>query len=293
MFCLCLLLASFSDFAFAVPSPSTLRPFITGLRICGAISIDTRQHMWISEWSSRRVGIYDQGGKRIGSITGIGDPSGSAFDESGNFYVSSYSQGRVYQISPCGRQQMYADGFQVPAGLAWIDGLLYVCNRDAGEVVRIERDGTKTVVASGMPQPVSCLRLSDGAFIISCLNGLPHILESDGKLDVLIPEIGASGINIIPDGDNQFILCVISDGTVERVTLSGPAHHRTVRREVLASGFSTPIGVARLSDGRIIFNAWGQGAAYVLEPSLSFPHTRIRNANDKAARGIQMDPIRF
>lgn len=266
IFCTCLLLASFSGLAFAVPSPSTLQPLITGLGICGAISIDAQCHIWISEWANRRVGIYDQNGKQIGMLTGIGDPSGNVFDDKGNFYVSAYSLGRVYQISSHGESRIYADGFQVPAGLAWIDGGLSICNRDAGELVRIEWNGTQTVLARGMPRPVSCLRLSDGAIVISCLGGPPHILESDGKLDVLLPEIGASGINIIPDGDNRFIFCVISDGTVERVTLSGPAHHRTARREVLASGFSTSIGVARLPDGRIIFDAWGQGSAYVLDP---------------------------
>lgn len=51
---------------------------------------------------------------------------------------------------------------------------------------------------------------------------------------------------------------MISDGTVERITLGGKMGKRTAKRGVLAKGFSTPIGVARLPDGRIIFDAWGQ-----------------------------------
>lgn len=93
--------------------------------------------------------------------------------------------------------------------------------------MRIEKNGKKTVLARGLPQPVSCLRLKDGAFVISCLAGSPRILEADGSLSVLIPEIGASGINVIPDGDDAFIFCVISDGTVERVALGGSAGNRT------------------------------------------------------------------
>ena len=266
---LCTLGVCMSALVFAQPTPRDLLPFTTGLRICGAVSVDTDENVRISEWSSERVGIYDKGGRLVRTIDGVGDPSGNCFDDEGNFYVCAYSYGRIYKISPDGRKSVYASSFDVPAGISWIDGRLHVANRDAGELVRIEKNGKKTVLARGLPQPVSCLKFKDGAFVISCLNGSPHIMEADSSLSVLIPEISASGINIIPDGDNAFIFCVISDGTVERVTLGGTAGKRTVTREVLAKGFSTPIGVARLPDGRIIFDAWGQSAAYVLDVNRS------------------------
>lgn len=255
-----------TGFATAQPSSGDLKPFTTGLHICGAISIDSDENVRISEWSSERVGIYDKSGKLLRTIDGVGDPSGNCFDEDGNFYVCAYSYGHIYRITPEGEKSVYASGFDVPAGISWIDGHLHVANRDAGELVRIESNGKKTVLARGLPQPVSCLKLKDGAFIISCLDGSPHILEADGTLSVLIPEITSSGINIIQDGEDAFIFCAISDGTVERVTLYGKTGKRTVKREILAKGFSTPIGVARLPDGRIIFDAWGQSAAYILEP---------------------------
>ncbi len=239
-------------------TPETLTPFITGLNICGAISYGGDGKVYISEWSSEHVGIYDKSGKFAGVIDGIGDPSGNVFDPDGSFYVSSYSHGRVWRVAPDGEKTVYASGFDVPAGLAWIDGCLHVCNRDAGEIVRIERDGGKTMLAKGLPQPVSLLKLNDGSYVISCLAGSPRRLDADGVLSVFIPEITSSGINIIPDGDDSFILCVISGGTVERIALDW-------KRTILASGFTTPIGVARCPDGRIIFNAWGQGAAYIID----------------------------
>ena len=258
-------------------TPKTLSPLVTGLHICGAISCGSDGNFYISEWSAERGGVYDAGGRLLRVIDGIGDPSGNVFDGEGNFYVSSYSHGRVWKIEPdkdgnlaCGKKSVYASGFDVPAGLSWTDGALVVANRDAGEVVRVERNGRKIVLANGLPQPVSVLKMKDGATVISCLAGSPRILEADGTLSVLIPEITASGINIIADGADAFLFCVISGksggGTVERVTLGGNAKKRTARREEIASGFSTPIGIARLSDGRIIFNAWGQGAAYVIAP---------------------------
>lgn len=264
-----LIAASVITFPICAESFNTIVPFTAGLQICGAISVGADGNVRISEWSAKRVGIYDKDGKIVGTIKGIGDPSGNVFDNEGNFYVSSYSHRRVWKIAADGTKSVYADGFDVPAGLSWIDDCLYVANRDAGEVVRIEKNGRKTVLAHGLPQPVSVLKINDGALIISCLAGSPRILETDGRISVLIDEIRSSGINIIADGDDAFIFCVISDknggGTVERVTLGGVPGSRTARREVLASGFSTPIGTARLSDGRVIFDAWGHGAAYIIE----------------------------
>ncbi len=261
LLCLVLLVLTAGRSVAAVLSPKDLAPFVTGLGICGAISLDARGNACISEWSSGRVGIYSPEGKMIGAIEDIGDPSGNVFDPEGNFYVSSYSHGRVWRIAPDGTKSIYADGLNVPAGLAWIDRCLHVCSRDAGQIIRIEPDGTQTVIADGLPQPVALIKMKDGSFIISCLSGSPRRLAPDGTLTVFIPEITASGINMIPDGGDAFIMCVISDGTVERIRLDA-------RREVLAEGFSTPIGVARLPDGRLIFDAWGQGAAYVIDASV-------------------------
>ncbi|MCM1321928.1 MAG: hypothetical protein NC041_09190 [Bacteroides sp.] len=250
--------------AFAEETPKTLRPLIKDLHICGAISFDKSDHAYISEWSSERVGIYDKNGNLIRTIEEIGDPSGNTFDDDGNFYVSSYSYGTIWKITPSGEKSIYASGFNVPAGLSWIEGSLYAANRDAGELVSIDKNGRKKVLAENLPQPVSCLKMKDGSIVISCLNGSPHILAPDETVSVLIPQISSSGINIIPDGQNSFLFCVISDGTVERVTVSKNSESYTAARKILASGFSVPIGIARRSDGKILFDAWGQSAAYLM-----------------------------
>jgi sugar lactone lactonase YvrE len=234
-----------------------MSPFITGLSIPGGIAYDSSGTLYIAEWGNERVCRYDDKGIRTVVTDGVGDPSGIAFDGNDSLYVAHYSGGVVYKLDQEGRATIYASGFNVPAGITFIDGLLYVPSRDDGEVIRIERDGRKTVVASGLPQPVSVLKMGS-KLVISCLSGPIYTVDATGKAQILTPGVMGSGINIVPDGIDAFYICVISSGTVERITMDG-------ERTVLAEGFSTPLGIARRPDGNLVFSAWGQFAAYALD----------------------------
>jgi DNA-binding beta-propeller fold protein YncE len=248
---------SISTAVFSQEHRNEMAPFITGLSIPGGVLYDNNGVLYIAEWGNQRVCRYDGNGKRIVVTENVGDPSGIAFDRDNNLYVAHYSGGVVYKFDPEGRKSIYARGFSVPAGITFIDDILYVPNRDAGEVVRVEKDGTQTIVARGLPQPVAVLKRG-GKLVISCLSGPVYTVDSSGKAHVLTPGITGSGINIVPDTDDAFYICVISSGTVERITMNGA-------RTVLAEGFSTPLGIARRPDGNLIFAAWGQGAAYKLD----------------------------
>ena len=253
-------LISIPTVIFSQQHSKNMSPFITGLSIPGGVIYDNGGTLYIAEWGNRRVCSYNEKGERTVVTENVGDPSGIAFDQDNNMYVAHYSGGAVYRFDRQGRKSIYASGFNVPAGISFIDGLLYVPNRDAGEVVRIEKDRTQTVVASGLPQPVSVLKRGD-KLVVSCLSGPIYTVDSSGKAEVLTPGVMGSGINIVPDGNDAFYICVISSGTVERITMYG-------ERTVLAEGFSTPLGIARQPDGNLLFAAWGQGAAYKLNTNI-------------------------
>lgn len=246
-----------STIAFAQQGQSAMTPFITNLSIPGGLMYDRKGVLYIAEWGSQRICSYDENGKRRLVSEAVGDPSGIAFDEENNLFVAHYSGGVVYKIDQEGKKSIYASGFNVPAGITFIDGLLYVPNRDAGEVVRIEKSGEKTVVASGLPQPVSVLKQGD-KLVVSCLSGPIYVVDPSGHAQVLTPGVVGSGINIVADGDDAFYICIISSGTVERITMNG-------ERRVLAVGFDTSLGIARRPDGNLVFAAWGQRAAYKLD----------------------------
>lgn len=243
--------------AFGQQHRKDMTPFITELGIPGGVLYDNNGVLHIAEWGNQRICSYDENGRRTVVTEDVGDPSGIAFDQDNNLYVAHYSGGVVYKFDREGRKSIYASGFDVPAGIVFIDGLLHVPNRDAGEVVRIEKDGRKTVVASGLPKPVSVLRRGN-TLVVSCLDGPIYAIDSSDNALVLTPGVLGSGINIVPDGDDAFYICVISSGTVERITMNG-------KRTVLADGFDTPLGIARRPDGNLIFAAWGERSAYILD----------------------------
>jgi len=106
----------------------------------------------------------------------------------GDFYVGTLSpfpitpgDAAVYKLSPSGRLSLYAAGLTTVLGVAWHDGRLYVLEsmtdttipfpapnqEGSGKVVRIERDGSQTVVVAGLSFPSAMTFGPDGDLYIS------------------------------------------------------------------------------------------------------------------------------
>ncbi len=256
--------ALISFFAFAEESELqanlTVKPFVENLSIPSAIVYDAEGFAYISEWWWKKVYKYAPDGTEVFTYDIDGDPSGICFDDEGNLYVSSSSQGSIHRFEKGNpkKQSVYVKGFDIPCGITWIDGALFVVDRGAGKIIRIDgADKTRTLVLENLPQP-ACIQKVGEVFIISCVSGPIYKMETlDSVPEILCPEISGTGINIVPDGDGFFV-CVISEGTVERISLDG-------QRTVLAEGFSVPIGIAKTPDGKLLFAAWGNNAVFVMD----------------------------
>jgi sugar lactone lactonase YvrE len=73
-------------------------------------------------------------------LSDLMNATGLAFDRNGFLYVSSRLEGVVYQVSPDGRREVYAEGMGVATGLAFdADGNLYVGDR-SGTIFKINRE---------------------------------------------------------------------------------------------------------------------------------------------------------
>lgn len=84
-------------------------------------------------------------------LSEIMNPTGMAFDRTGQLYVSSRYDGTVYKVAPNGTISAYAEGMGVATGIAFDkDGNLYVGDR-SGTIFKIGRDRQIYVFATIEP----------------------------------------------------------------------------------------------------------------------------------------------
>jgi sugar lactone lactonase YvrE len=82
--------------------------------------------------------------------SGLQDPLGVAFDPNGIPLVSESGAGRVVRLA--GSPQTVVDGLQRPQGILVANGVLYIVDAGAKEVVAVDLNtGARDMVASGLP----------------------------------------------------------------------------------------------------------------------------------------------
>ena len=108
----------------------------------------------------RAVIVAEQGAGRLLSVesgnvevlaTGLRQPSGVTVDDSGSCFVSESAGGRVVKLA--GRRlETVVDGLQKPQGLVVRDGLLYIVDADAKELIEYDlARKARSTIASGLP----------------------------------------------------------------------------------------------------------------------------------------------
>ncbi len=94
-------------------------------------------------------------------LTDLMNPTGLAFDHDGLLYISSRSEGTIYQITPDGRRSIYAEGMGIATGIAFDkEGDLYVGDR-SGTIFKINRD-RKIFVFATLEPSVAAYHLAFG-----------------------------------------------------------------------------------------------------------------------------------
>lgn len=91
----------------------------------------------------------------------LANPTGLAFDRDGLLYVSSRLEGVVYQVTPDGHREVYADGLGIATGLAFDrEENLYVGDR-SGTIFKINRE-RKIFVFATLEPSVAAYHLAFG-----------------------------------------------------------------------------------------------------------------------------------
>ena len=83
--------------------------------------------------------------------SGLHDPVGVAFDTGGTLLVAESGAGRVTRVSGS-TPQTVVDALQRPQGIVVVDGLLYIVDAGAREVIAVDLNGKdRSTIASGLP----------------------------------------------------------------------------------------------------------------------------------------------
>ncbi|TFH20252.1 MAG: sugar dehydrogenase [Myxococcales bacterium] len=241
---------------------------------------------------------------------GLSFPSSLTFADDGTTYVGESGvpfgegapQGRVWRLAAAGSWELVADGLGRPLnGLAWHAGSLYVsCGDDPGRIVRIDDDGSRTVLIDGLPGPgnyhvgtiavgpdeklyfpqgamTNMAIIGLDAYELGWLKRLPHACDEPG-LDVVLTGVNART-------EDPFA----TNGSTTETGAFGPFGHRDEPGRRIAARVPCTASVMRcdLDGSNLELVAWGLRNAYGL---LFLPDGRLiatdQGGDDRGSRPI-------
>lgn len=209
----------------------------------------------------------------------IAHPDGRTFiTEIGGF--GTMGDGKVTLLNTDGTTKTLAGGLDDPKGIDLFNNQLYVA--DINQLIRIDLDGTKTVIAKASDFPGKPEFLNDveidgmGNVYISDSgddNGKHasvYLMATDGKITEIINE--QSGIKrpngLLMDGPDKLLVADFGTGNLFRVTFTDPAKPQI---NLLNSGFGGGDGLVRDTNGMLYVSDWKNGKVWQLPEPKATP----------------------
>lgn len=209
----------------------------------------------------------------------IAHPDGRTFiTEIGGF--DTKGDGKVTVLNTDGSTQTLADGLDDPKGIDLFNNQLYVA--DINKLIRIDLDGTKTVIAKasdfpGKPEFLNDIEIDGSGNIYISDSGDDngrhasiYLMTLDGKISEIINQ--QSGIKrpngLLMDGPNKLLVADFGTGKLFRVTL-GNATEAII--DLLNTGFGGADGLVRDSNGMLYISDWKNGKVWQLPEPKATP----------------------
>lgn len=154
-------------------------------------------------------------------------------------------------------QKQY-DGFQSPVAIVAQDDALYISDWSANNVVRIQKDGHRSVAASNIAAAAGLAIDTQGRLYISSYSDDYIVrLESDGTLHRIIGNLATpTGIAFARNG--ELLVANRAAGEVVRVNVDKGSSR------LVANGFDLPVRVVEMPGGDIVVSQYGGRVTRVL-----------------------------
>lgn len=124
-----------------------------------------------SGFNGQQVNRITPNGETTLVATGLSQPAGLAFDQSGQLFVAEFTSGEISKIDSEGEVTLLVDGLNQPADLIFDDeGNLFVTNYGNGVLSKITPEGVVSTFATGLSQPVGITKDENGIFYVANLN---------------------------------------------------------------------------------------------------------------------------
>ena len=193
-------------------------------------------------------------------VTGLLNPTGLAFNEEGDLFVTSRAEGNVYRIDAAGESTVYAEGMGVATGCVFDrEGNLFVGDR-SGTIFKINKERQIFVHATLEPS-VSAYHMTcdlDGRLYVTgpslSSNEAIWMIEPHGDIRAWFRGLGRpQGLALSREGDVYLAACLLGKRGIVRVTANGEASLVLAGTNLVGIAFS-PLGTAVLATHEAIYD---------------------------------------
>jgi sugar lactone lactonase YvrE len=257
--------------------------WLTGAALMAATGARA-QNLFVSNMSGGAIDKIAPSGVQTVFATGLNQPTGLAFDSTGDLFEADGGSGNIYEFINSGgtlsaNPVVFASGFKDPQGLAFNSaGDLFVSQLNFNDgIIEITPGGTQSVFASNL-SPLGLAFNSSG-----------DLFASNGSGDV-VTEITPGGTQSTFGGlgDNPGGLAFNSAGDLFASTPAGEVFEFTPAgvRSTFKTGLGTPEGLTFNSSGDLFVSV---GKIYEFTPGGA--ETTFASGTPQASPGLAFQPV--
>lgn len=259
----CTMLTFFSITGFAQVVETIAGP---NPRINNGLVVDSNGNIFASDlfgsgFNGSRVHKITPDGNSVLYASGLSQPAGLVFDDSGLLYVAEFTSGAISTVDELGNITRWIRGLNQPADLVFdSSGNLYVTNYGNGTISKVTIEGSVSTLTSGLNQPVGlAIDDSEQLYAANLNDGKIYSIDLDGNKSVLTTiedtPIGfmtySSGYLFVTSTGGHKIYRVDMDGNIS--DFAGTGIPGTNDGEVSVAQFTNPDGIAVSSTGDSLY----------------------------------------